>query len=287
SCDCAVLASGEAFPDALVASSVAGYHDCPVILTKGSSLSAQAKAELERLGVSTVYIMGGTVSISSSTESQVKALNGGVTTVRIAGADRKETSLKAMQHLSGYDTVVIASGEGFADGLSIGPFSYWSDSPILLGTKGSLSSDQMSALGTCGASRIVIIGGTAVVSESTESTLKGMFGDGNVVRLAGDTRYETSAKVAWFSIEEGMGARNMAVANGENFPDALAGAALCGHNASVLTLVKPSNIFAVDTVLLGDDDHSGYAGDVRRGFVLGGTTAVPESIKEHLEELTD
>lgn len=62
----AVIATGTNFPDALVASSLAGYRNCPVILTDSKQLSEQAHRELVRLGVDKGYVIGGTGSVPAS-----------------------------------------------------------------------------------------------------------------------------------------------------------------------------------------------------------------------------
>lgn len=47
--DYAVLASGDNFPDALAASSLAGALKAPIILTSSTTLSSEARNELQRL----------------------------------------------------------------------------------------------------------------------------------------------------------------------------------------------------------------------------------------------
>ena len=270
--DWAVIATGGNFPDALAASALAGAKGCPVILTAPNALSAQARSQLSRLGVKNVYIMGGTGAVSSSVESSLKAM--GIKVIRLAGASRQDTSVKAMKALraSGddFDTVVIATGSGFADTLSIGPWSYASHAPIVLTKKdGTLDDEAAAAIrADVGIFNVVIVGGTGVVSDKVKSQLGNSF---SYTRLAGKGRYETSKAIADWELKHGMTAVRPAVATGANFPDALAGAALCGKNRSVMVLVKDGKLAAADALAAAKSQ-------ALHGYVLGGPGAVSDQL---------
>lgn len=91
--DYAVLASGDNFPDALAASSLAGALKAPVILTSTTTLSSEARNELQRLEVKTVAIVGGPSAVSTAVENQVSQVVAGGTVVRFSGKTRIETAL--------------------------------------------------------------------------------------------------------------------------------------------------------------------------------------------------
>jgi putative cell wall-binding protein len=121
--DIAVVASGENYPDALAANGLAGSLQAPVILTKKGALSSQAKSLLENMTVQTVFIMGGTNSVSQQVEDEIKALH--IATVRVAGEDRQGTSLAAYKLIdgnwyknSGARDLIVATGSSYADALS-------------------------------------------------------------------------------------------------------------------------------------------------------------------------
>ena len=59
----------------------------------------------------------------------------------------------------------------------------------------------------------------------------------------------------------------MGVATSQNYPDALAGAALCGHNKAVLVL-------ADDKATANTSFPKAYKGSIIKGYVFGGTSAV-------------
>lgn len=272
----AVLATGADFPDALVASSVAGALKAPIILTKPKTLSEDARKELERLGVHTVYIMGGEGAVSSAVEDELKSM--GLEVERIAGRSRYDTSAKAMEVVAkvmgGLDTVIVATGSGFADALSAGPWCYKTASPILLaGKDGLLSKDIVRTARELGVKDAFIVGGAAVVSAEAASQL-GV----SPKRLAGANRYETSRMASRFWLIQGMSTKHVTVTTGGNFPDALAGAALCGSKNAPLLLVKDKDSSSLKII----DENA----TVKVGYVLGGSGAVSDNLMEYLMTLT-
>lgn len=272
--DWAVIATGDSFPDALVASPLAGALDAPIILTKSNKLSAQAKEQLDTLGVKYVFIMGGKSAVSEGVEKELKAM--GITTGRVEGKSRQATSIAALNTLgelgkldSRYQEVVIATGKNFADALSVGPLCYRYGTPILL-TKndGTLTEDQVKACKRLNINSALIVGGTAVVSDKVIDQLG--LPEGNVSRIAGTDRYATSDLIARNAQLLGFTAKHVAIATGKNFPDALAGAALCGKNKSLLLLVKDEKSPTLDRI-----GHDSY---IETGYVLGGEGAVSASL---------
>lgn len=282
----AILATGENFPDALVASALAGNKACPVLLTSKDTLSFETAGEIERLGITDVYIMGGTGAVTSDVESQLAMV--GVTSIhRVDGANRQETSLKAFEEIGGgFDTVVIATGQNFADALSIGPYCYAYTAPIMLtGSDKRLSAAQVSAIkANSNIKNIVVVGGNAAVDYNGVQEQLGTVYE--YTQLAGENRYETSYRIAqWEHDDLSMHGKNLTVATGANFPDALAGAALAGRTGSVMLLVGPgaNDLYAVDNYLV---DQATASGLVDYGFILGGTSAVSQSTEEYLRAFT-
>ena len=107
----AVVATGQNFPDALTASSLAGAMDAPVILTASDHLSDAARRELQELNVREVIILGGEAAVSPVVEQEIAGM--GITCGRIAGADRFDTALGTMRLTreagSTSNTVIIAT----------------------------------------------------------------------------------------------------------------------------------------------------------------------------------
>lgn len=264
-----IIATLSGYWDALTASSLAGLNECPILLTDGSTLSSQTASEVKRLGASKVYIAGGTAAVSSKVESSLKSLSGVKTVKRLAGDTAIGTALKIYEEGKGAwgTTAVIATSETFQDALSVSPYAFAKRAPIFLAnaTTHTLDSRVLSAVKSGGFERIVIVGGTAALSSQIESQqLKGI----SCVRLAGATAYETSSAIASWCLTQGMVAANVGVATGTDYYDALAGAALCGRNNSVLVLVSDSNLSSIESFIAPNK------GSVRHAYVFGGPAAV-------------
>ena len=278
--DVAVVATGVNFPDALAASALAGAYDAPVILTNGKAgaLSGQASREIERLGVRKVFIMGGEFAVSAGVERDIKGR--GIEVSRVAGGERIQTSVEAYKKVKeagkSCDTVILAKSQDFPDTLSIGPFSYATSSPILLVAGNSMAREVEAAVADAG--RVVIVGGTLAVSQSIENRARRLC-RGEVVRVHGGNRYQTSAEVAKWEVAQGMTCASPSVATGKNFPDALAGAPFAGSQNSVLLLANsPSDPTVSYLESVGEGIGAGY--------FIGGPSAVSDALAKDIARRT-
>ena len=271
-----VVATGTGFKDALAAAGLAGLSDGPVILTDGKTLSSQAEQQLKRLKPSKVYIAGGTAAVSENVASRIKTLTG-VQPERRFGQTSAGTSASLATAGKGFwsDTAIIATNKSFKDALSAAPLSYSLHMPILLADNGqSLNSDVLNALKQCGIQKVIIVGGELAVTPNVVNQLK-KIGITNISRIAGQTAVDTSAQIAEYGLSHGLTINGMGVATSQNYPDALAGAALCGHNNSVLVL-------ADDKAMKNTSFPAPYKEDFDKGYVFGGTLAVSDKVLEAL-----
>ena len=148
--------------------------------------------------------------------------------------------------------------------------------PILLADNGkSLNSDVLKALKACEIKNVIIVGGKLAVTENVESQLT-KNGIANIHRIAGNTAVDTSADIATYGLNHGLTINGMGVATSQNYPDALAGAALCGHNKSVLVL-------ADDKAMKNTSFPKKYKADFVKGYVFGGELAVSDKVVKALE----
>lgn len=180
---------------------------------------------------------------------QVSFADKGVNVERIKGNNRYETSIAISKHaFEKSDKVVVVSGEKFADALTAGNFA--NQAPVLLTEKSKASSELQKEIDRLGAKEVIIIGGKGSVSKSVEKTLKTK--GKKITRISGDDRYETSTKVA-----EALKSKNIVLANGQNFADALSAApfAIAKNKTLVLTNGKklPKGVEAkkVSTIIGG------------------------------------
>ncbi len=282
-----IIANAHNFPDALSATSLAGYYGAPVLLTGTDSLDAQAEAEIKRLSATRAIIAGGEAAVSYATQDQISSL--GLVVTRVSGATRYETSheIYTEQYGNWSKTAIIASGEVFADALSISPYAYATKSPIFLSSKSGLTdqitSDIKDGINKGKIERVVIVGGDAAIPTSIESVLKPLLGNDNVKRLAGATRYNTSEEIVKWAVSEGaLSYKGLAIATGENFPDSLAGGALCGERGSVIMLSHDNE----SDYRLVTNTLSKNATDIKYANVLGGDAVISTSLYQKFQEAT-
>lgn len=266
-----VIATRDTYWDALSASALAGLYGCPILLTSTSSLSSQTRSEIQRLGAKTAYIVGGPIAIASGVDAQIRAA-GCPNVERVYGQDQQGTARAIAKKLisSGHtDTCVVATSWKFQDALSISPYAYAAKAPIFLCETGTntLSAESLSIIREAGFKTALIVGGTVAVNGDVEGKLKSA-GVANLKRVWGQTEYETSAAIAEWEIEQGMGSSHMAVATGLTYYDALAGGALCGKNNSVLVITSDSNRHCLTSFV------PTQKGRVEQGYVFGGEIAV-------------
>ncbi|WP_172146021.1 cell wall-binding repeat-containing protein [Bifidobacterium panos] len=255
-----VVANGGNYPDALSASGLAGVLGAPIVLTDSGSLSDQAAAQLKRLRPSRIVVAGGTSAVSSRVESQLRGYAKNVE--RQAGSTRYDTSYKLYTRggKSWGTTAIVATGAHYADALSISSYAYAMKAPVFLCDPSSgLTSQQKSALKKF--KRVVVVGGEQAVPSRLVKGLPGL------VRLSGNTRYDTSVSIAKWVQKNGLGMNGVVYATGEHFADALAAGPLAGRNKAAMLLVADPNSATVSY-------SASYRGKLTKAYVAGGPNAV-------------
>ena len=263
----AILVTGLDYPDALSAAPLAGKYDAPILSVKNTSLANQS--ELKNLliskGVKKVYIMGGEGVIPSSFSSELSAI--GISSKRLGGKDRYETSLRIAQELgSTTGEVAIAYGLEFADGLSISSIAASKGFPILLTETNSIPSSIQSYLNSNNITRTYIVGSESVVSQNVANSLPG------VIRLGGKNRYETNASI-FNRFKNELDISSIYITSSLDFPDALASSALAARQNSFVVLTSPTVAEATVKSLISS--NAGYIG---KAYVLGSNQLIRDSV---------
>ena len=238
-----VIATGMNWPDALGGSALAGALDAPILLTATSSLPAEVRAEIVRLGATKAIVLGGTPAVSAAVMGQIDAISG-VGVERISGPNRYDTANAVAARTiavlgDGYGgTAFIATGANFPDALGASPLAAAKGWPIYLANPNQGDNAGLVAvMKAAGVTDAILLGGANVVSDAIKTPL----GTTYATRLAGANRYDTAVKVAEYGVANaGLGWDRVALATGENFPDALSGGVLQGADGSVL-LLTPTN----------------------------------------------
>ena len=194
---------------------------------------------------------------------------------RLAGQDRYSTAIEISK--AGWQqtqNVVLATGEDFPDALCAAPLAKQLDAPILLTQKLDLSGGLQEEFIRLKVKNVYIIGGTGVVSKNIEDALTRK--NISVTRISGSDRYQTSIEVADYISSKFPIGKEIAIATGENFPDALAGSALAPKSSSPILLVY-KNLFTSTK----DFFQLKYP-SVNNIKILGGEGVVPPSILQNI-----
>ena len=265
------IATGLNFPDALAAGPAAAAASAPVLLVRTDAVPSATLNELVRLAPTKVVIVGGTGVISSAVEAALAALPSNPTVERWWGVDRYGTAaaVAAGQWPGGADTVYLATGDNYPDALAGAPAAGSIPGPLLLTRRDVVPGVTRQALSDLGASTVVLLGGTGVISSAVEADLAGTY---TVVRRAGADRYATAADV---SANTFATADEVLVATGLDYPDALAGGPPGGLGSRPVLLIRPDSIPGATASELGRLRPI-------RIFILGGPGVVSDSIGDTL-----
>lgn len=196
----ALLARDDDFADGLTTGGTQGRLGAPLLLTPSDRLDRDVAAELDRLGVTTVHLLGGTAAVSATVQDALEAR--GITTHRLAGRDRVETSVAVARAAFPQAPVVLlvrgfAAAEptqGFADALAVGAWAAEQGWPTLLTRTDRLPAAVANHLRAAGTRQVYVVGGTAAVSDGVVSGLRDL--GINVTRVAGADRAGTALAVA-------------------------------------------------------------------------------------------
>ncbi len=325
SCKTVILARDDDFADAMASTGLAGKENASILLiSRETGMNDEVKAEIQRLGATQAYIIGGKGAIPADVESQLTELKvelaGGA---RVFGEEAAETSVACAKAIGTYNYAVVAISDNFQDALSMSSFAYKYHVPIILEKTGATAADRKLPEGGLekinAASTVFVAGGTGALSDDS---IKGVTSN-EVVRIAGYDGYDTSNQIAWrlsteFKDADGnylLNANSVTVANGamkSKGVDALAGAALAGKQGGVLVLVQAhegeegtnnDGMEDVNTVTIGSKDAAtgkvttkdsegsnsfvaSNTATIKNVYTLGGNFVIPTTfINEDLKPL--
>ncbi len=227
--DAVVLSRHDAFPDAVTGGPLAVAKNGPLLLTPSAVLDRRVSDEIRRVvrPGGTVYLLGSATSLNASVEAAARTL--GYRVVRLAGADRYETSVLIAREIGTPSMVLLATGLNFPDALTAGPAAGQGGGAVLLTSGASLSPAVRTYLDERGPTiTLYAVGGQAAAAYPQAKA-----------KLAGENRYHTAVLVA----RQFFGPRALVgLASGENFPDALAAGPLLARASAPLLLTTPQQL---------------------------------------------
>lgn len=285
SADSVVIAGGNAFADALAASSLAGVLDAPILLNPSTYLSEEVRLEIERLNATKVYVVGGTGVLSQAVVTnlgQIPDVAAGEGVQRIAGHNRFATAAQIAREVrarvAGTEAIVV-NGLAPADAVAVSGLAYAKSIPVLLVTTSDVTTPTASVIESITPSNGIIVGGTGVVPDAIANDLG--FSWQRVA--AGVDRYDTAAQLARYVVlRHGFAWRNPVVASGESLVDALSGGPFAGTHTAPTLFVRASGVPVATGKLVTEKADS-----IAEFYILGGTGAVSATTEEWLENAVE
>lgn len=177
--DTAIIASGEVFPDALSASTIAGPEGMPILLVQSSKVPDAIQTFIKNHPeIKDFIIVGGPATVKDTVATQLKQLRSGASVKRISGKDRYEVSINVANYgMNNFEmdlsTIAFVRGDIFPDALSGAPLANYFGAPILLTTSNKLESKVYNFLSSNKGKteHMYIIGDVGSVSTTVEQQL--------------------------------------------------------------------------------------------------------------------
>ncbi|WNB92676.1 cell wall-binding repeat-containing protein [Bacillus sp. NEB1478] len=277
--DTVIITRGDLYTDALSGGPLAASEGAPVLLTATKALPSNTVTELKRLKPGKAIILGGTGSVSTNVENQLKSL--GIQTIeRIGGKDRFAVSAGVAEKVADYtDTAIIASGMNFPDALSASGMAGYMGMPILLvGTNSVPDSIQTFIKNNADIKHFIIVGGPATVSDNVKAKISQLRTGAKVERIGGLNRYQVSVNIANYGINNfGMDLSTLVVARGDVFADALSGSPLAAYMGAPILLTTSNKLEGnINNYLTQNKGETDYT------YILGGTGSITPAVEQQL-----
>ena len=154
----AIVTSGSAFADALVAGPVAVQLDAPVLLSIGSTLPPETEVYLASLGASAdVYAIGGSGAGSVAGDPRAQT---------VGGATRYDVARNvAVRFFPQVDVITLVDGRNWPDAVSGGTMAARWRMPVALANGPAAVLDDQVERYRASADYVIVVGGPASVSD--------------------------------------------------------------------------------------------------------------------------
>lgn len=265
----AILATGENYPDALSAAPLAHKYNAPILLTQSNALNDDTASELKRLKVKKVYLIGGLGVLSANIETQLAKLS--ISSARIAGQDRYDTSIQIAKALGTSKGAFITTGLDFPDAISAAPIAAAQGMPIILVPPDSLPASTSNYLSSKKFSNLYVLNGSNELSDNLVNQLS------NAEVITGNDPYERNVNlIKRFS--DNLNFNSVYVATGSDYPDALAASALAQKNQAPVILVPSNTVPSLEAAFL----RSKLVNSIN---IVGGDAAISSQTESALKSM--
>jgi putative cell wall-binding protein len=192
---------------------------------------------------------------------------------RLAGDTRYDTMAEIVKQAfpDGCGTAILASGANWPDALTASSLAGAMDCPVLLTDPGQLNVTTAELLSSLGVKNVIIVGGTAAVSDAVKSAVEAK----NIAteRIAGNDRMQTADKIARRVIEKSS-ADTIIICSGQNFPDALSISSYAFAQKMPILLTGSDGKLTADSLAIAEN--------FGKAIIVGGKGAVSLDVKTQL-----
>lgn len=226
-------------------------------------------------GTATVTVtgIGNYTGTASGTFEIAKPVDDGLN--RVSGNLRYDT-MAALTKQGGWEaggTVILAFGGNYPDALTAASLAGDSNSPILLTEGSSLSPQATEEIKRLNPSKVIIVGGSAVINDSVKNSVATAAPGASVQRVWGQTRYETATNILG---ELSNNSSTAIVTTGTNFADALSVSPYAFATHAPIVLSDPNNGLTDQAI------NELKAKNVSNVIIVGGQNAVPRKVEAQL-----
>jgi len=174
--------------------------------------------------------------------------------------------------------VLLVNGYANADGLVATPLASAYGAPIILSEKNSLPSETKAEIKRLNPSKVILIGGKTVLSDSLKKQLQEIKPNLDIDRIGGATRFDTSLLVAK-KLDTIVDVNKSYVCYGLGEADALSIAAKAGEDKAPIILAE-KNAIPKSTIdwLRGESLQTAY--------FIGGTTNITKAVISQMNSIT-
>src|SRR5699024_2785038 len=198
-------------------------------------------------------------------------------TIRIDGDNRYDTADNISKRVvdSTTKSILVVSGDTFSDALSAGAYAAKSKVPILYTNSKNLDRTTKNYLKSLNRKiNYIVVGGKKSINDTVLSELQSINSGNTIQRIKGSDRYATSLA---FAEEYFSSSKNIIIASGLKFPDALAGGPFAGYKDAPILLVN-------NDIDKGSREFI-YKNESTTIYLLGGKATLAPNIENNLSSI--
>ena len=285
-----ILARDDQLSDTMAAVPLSKILNAPVLMSNSQTLDERTLTEIRDLGAKNIYIVGGTVAISQTIQD---SLAEEFSVIRVAGQQGYDTAAQISTYVGSESThtAYIANGDAIPDAISVSAFAAEHGNSILLTDQDQLPTSTIKALNDLNITKVVLLGGTAVISTDVEAQLRSKYA---VERWGGNDRYDTQNMIfenlfnnlqatpqSPLYFTSGL-VRQNDVSSGKPYADALLTSALAAKTGGFVAMVPQNSLpSSLNYFMLF---NKGY---IVKGVVVGNNNGVSYDLEQQLQQILE